>query len=200
MPALQTRQGRARLAAAGLRFASVSLPKQQRETRIVKDMPAEEIAREIVAWIAGGITMETILLLAHTEADGTLAKPALEALAAALALGGELDRRPGGRRRRRPPPTRSPAAARRAFWRVTGEAFAQPRYATDAAAAEALCRAAGRRHRAGAAPPRAGRARCPAWRTAWAAASTRTPPALAVRDGAPAVDPLVLPPAHGRRC
>ncbi len=35
-------------------------------------------------------TMESILVLAHTEADGTLAKPALEALAAALALGGEL--------------------------------------------------------------------------------------------------------------
>jgi len=32
-------------------FASVSLPKQQRETRIVKDMPAAEIAREIIAWI-----------------------------------------------------------------------------------------------------------------------------------------------------
>ena len=34
--------------------------------------------------------MEPILLLAHTEADGSLAKPALEALAAALALGGEV--------------------------------------------------------------------------------------------------------------
>ena len=34
--------------------------------------------------------MESILLLAHTEADGTLAKPALEALTAALDLGGEL--------------------------------------------------------------------------------------------------------------
>lgn len=32
-------------------FASVNLPKQQRETRIVKNMPAAEIAREIVAWI-----------------------------------------------------------------------------------------------------------------------------------------------------
>ena len=30
----------------------MSLPKQQRETRIVKNMPAEEIAREIVAWMA----------------------------------------------------------------------------------------------------------------------------------------------------
>jgi len=29
----------------------VSLPKAQRETRIVKDTPAEEIAREIVAWM-----------------------------------------------------------------------------------------------------------------------------------------------------
>ena len=50
MPALQ----RAKTAAVkneGLTFASVSLPKQQRETRIVKDTPAEEIAREIVAWI-----------------------------------------------------------------------------------------------------------------------------------------------------
>ena len=34
--------------------------------------------------------MESILLLAHTEADGALAKPALEALTAALALDGEL--------------------------------------------------------------------------------------------------------------
>jgi electron transfer flavoprotein beta subunit len=29
----------------------VNLPKQQRATRIVKDLAAEEIAREIVAWI-----------------------------------------------------------------------------------------------------------------------------------------------------
>jgi len=34
--------------------------------------------------------VETILLLAHTEPDGTLAKPALECLTAALALGGPL--------------------------------------------------------------------------------------------------------------
>jgi electron transfer flavoprotein beta subunit len=32
-------------------FASVTLPKQQRETRLVKNMPAAEIAQEIVAWI-----------------------------------------------------------------------------------------------------------------------------------------------------
>jgi len=50
MPALQ----RARptpLPGAGLCFASVSLPKQQRETRIVKDLAPAEIAREIVAWV-----------------------------------------------------------------------------------------------------------------------------------------------------
>ncbi len=50
MPALQ----RAKAASAvdtGLRFVSVSLPKQQRQTRIEKDMTPEEIAREIVAWI-----------------------------------------------------------------------------------------------------------------------------------------------------
>jgi electron transfer flavoprotein beta subunit len=50
MPALQ-RAKAASVANTGLSHASVSLPKQQRETRVVKNMPAEEIAREIVAWI-----------------------------------------------------------------------------------------------------------------------------------------------------
>ncbi len=49
-PALQ-RAKAAPVDNAGFTFASVSLPKQQRETRIVKNAPAEEIAREIVAWI-----------------------------------------------------------------------------------------------------------------------------------------------------
>jgi electron transfer flavoprotein alpha subunit len=90
--------------------------------------------------------MESILLLVHTEADGTLAKPALEALGAALgaalSLGGELtvglvggDVQPGANQI-------SGAGAKRILG-VTGEAFTQPRYATDAAAAEAICRAAG---------------------------------------------------------
>jgi electron transfer flavoprotein beta subunit len=39
------------LKAEGLTYQSVALPKQVRQTRIVKDLPAEEIAREIVAWI-----------------------------------------------------------------------------------------------------------------------------------------------------
>src|ERR1035437_2304365 len=50
MPALQ-RAKATPVANTGLSFASVSLPKQQRQTRIVKNMPVEEIAREIVAWI-----------------------------------------------------------------------------------------------------------------------------------------------------
>ena len=50
MPALQ-RAKAAAVSSAGLCFQSVSLPAQRRETRIVKNMPAEEIAREIVAWI-----------------------------------------------------------------------------------------------------------------------------------------------------
>jgi electron transfer flavoprotein beta subunit len=53
MPALQ-RAKPAGVKNEGLKFVSVSLPKQQRETRIVKDTPAEEIAREIVAWIQEG--------------------------------------------------------------------------------------------------------------------------------------------------
>lgn len=50
MPALQKAQPAA-VKSEGLSFTSVTLPKQQRETRIVKDTPAEEIAREIVAWL-----------------------------------------------------------------------------------------------------------------------------------------------------
>jgi electron transfer flavoprotein beta subunit len=50
MPALQ-RAVAARITPDGLRYASVVTPKQQRETRIVKDMPADQIAIEIVQWI-----------------------------------------------------------------------------------------------------------------------------------------------------
>ena len=50
MPALQ-RAKTASVASAGLCYQSVALPAQRRETRIVKNRPAEEIAREIVAWI-----------------------------------------------------------------------------------------------------------------------------------------------------
>jgi electron transfer flavoprotein beta subunit len=50
MPALQ-RAKAATLAKDGLKYLSASPPKQQRQTRIVKDLPAEEIALEIVEWI-----------------------------------------------------------------------------------------------------------------------------------------------------
>lgn len=52
MPALQKAQP-APVGAAGVSYLSVELPKQRRETRIVKDMSADEIAREIVDWIKG---------------------------------------------------------------------------------------------------------------------------------------------------
>jgi electron transfer flavoprotein beta subunit len=50
MPALQKAKP-TKLAAAGLSFTSVSLPKQLRETKIVKDKSADEVAQEVVAWI-----------------------------------------------------------------------------------------------------------------------------------------------------
>jgi electron transfer flavoprotein beta subunit len=52
MPALQKAKPAA-VGAAGVTFASVTLPKQQRETRLVRDVPVDEIAREIVEWIRG---------------------------------------------------------------------------------------------------------------------------------------------------
>ena len=86
--------------------------------------------------------METILLLAHTEPDGALAKPALECLTAALALGGPLTIGLVGARVEAAASQIAGCGAAR-FLAVTGEPFAEARYSTDAAAAEALCRAAG---------------------------------------------------------
>jgi electron transfer flavoprotein beta subunit len=50
MPALQKAKP-VKLAAEGVSFASVSLPRQLRETRIVKDKSPDEVAQEIYAWI-----------------------------------------------------------------------------------------------------------------------------------------------------
>ena len=50
MPALQKAKP-VKLAGESLTFKSVSLPKQLRETKIVKDKSADDIAREIVEWI-----------------------------------------------------------------------------------------------------------------------------------------------------
>ncbi len=88
--------------------------------------------------------METILCLLHTESDGRLGQPALEALASArkiacLAPGapftvGIIGENPQ-------PAADSIAGCGGRFLAVSGPDFAQGRYATDAAAAEALCRA-----------------------------------------------------------
>lgn len=52
MPALQKAKS-AQIGTGGASFAKVELPQQRRKTRIVKDLPAKEIAREIVDWIKG---------------------------------------------------------------------------------------------------------------------------------------------------
>jgi electron transfer flavoprotein beta subunit len=50
MPALQKAKT-ASLAANGLNYISVALPKQQRITRVVKDLTPDQIASELVEWI-----------------------------------------------------------------------------------------------------------------------------------------------------
>lgn len=52
MPALQ-KAAAVKFGGEGLAFTEACLPKVLRETRIVKDMPASEIAREIAEWIKG---------------------------------------------------------------------------------------------------------------------------------------------------
>jgi electron transfer flavoprotein alpha subunit len=85
--------------------------------------------------------VENILVLAHTEADGSLGKAGLEALATALSLGGPLAVGLVGASTAAAANQIASCGAVR-FLAVTGDAFTQPRYSTDAAAAEALCRAA----------------------------------------------------------
>jgi electron transfer flavoprotein beta subunit len=50
MPALQKAKA-AKLDANGLRYVSVGLPKQQRETRVEKNMTPDQVAAELVEWI-----------------------------------------------------------------------------------------------------------------------------------------------------
>ena len=50
MPALQKARP-AKTTAEGAAFLNVTLPKQMRETKIVKDMSADDVARDIAAWI-----------------------------------------------------------------------------------------------------------------------------------------------------
>jgi electron transfer flavoprotein alpha subunit len=90
--------------------------------------------------------MESLLCLLFTETDGSLGKSALETVSAAKELAGKL---PGsvlsiglmGENVQKAADTLANCGATR-FLAVAGSEFAQPRYASDAAAAEALCRAA----------------------------------------------------------
>jgi electron transfer flavoprotein alpha subunit len=88
---------------------------------------------------------ETLLVLCHVE-DGTLAKAALEALGAAIevsaSLGAPLTLGLVGSGARRAADRVAACGAARTLV-ADGDAFAQARYATDAAAAEAIARAAG---------------------------------------------------------
>lgn len=89
--------------------------------------------------------METILFLSHTESDGTLPKMALEALGAAkelaTSLGAKLVAGVFGENTK-PAGAQLAGAGDRAL-SVSGADFAQARYASDVAAAEALARACG---------------------------------------------------------
>ena len=90
--------------------------------------------------------METILFLAHTEPDGSLATPAMEALGAAKELADGLGGATliaglvGGETQKAAGQIAHSGVAR--FLGVSGKEFTQARYASDAAAAEALCKAA----------------------------------------------------------
>ncbi len=50
MPALQKAKS-TKIGTEGTKYLSMALPRQTRDTRVVKNMPPEEIAREIVDWI-----------------------------------------------------------------------------------------------------------------------------------------------------
>lgn len=103
---------------------------------------------------------ETVLCVGYTEDDGTLARPALQALTSAVAIadatGGTLAVGLVGGRIGEAAPQLAGITGR--VLGVEGEAFAQPRAATDAAAAEALARATGATILVSAATPRGHRA------------------------------------------
>lgn len=90
--------------------------------------------------------MEKVLFLANTEVDGALGKSALEALGAAVelseSLNGTLTAGIFGAHTNAAAHSIANCGAER-FITVTGDEFGQARYATDAAACEALVRASG---------------------------------------------------------
>ncbi len=83
-----------------------------------------------------------ILFLAHSEADGTLGKAACEALGAAKALGGELIVGLYGAEVQKAADQVAGCGAAK-FLGVAGPDFATARYGSDAAACEAIAKAAG---------------------------------------------------------
>jgi electron transfer flavoprotein alpha subunit len=85
--------------------------------------------------------METVLVLMHVEADGSLAKSALEALGAAKSLGGTFVVGLIGANVQ-PAANAIAGCGAAKFLGVSGTEFSQARYGTDGAAAEAVCRAA----------------------------------------------------------
>lgn len=90
--------------------------------------------------------MDTVFFLAHTEADGSLSKASLEALTAAKTLAGGLGAPLGlglfGADVTAAAKTVAGCGAASVHG-VSGEAFAVARYASDAAAMAALCKAGG---------------------------------------------------------
>src|ERR1700687_3119995 len=90
--------------------------------------------------------MESILFLSNTEADGTLAKAALETLTAAMEFSKQAQAiLVVGLFGSSVQPTTNAIASCGAqrYLAVEGVDFSQARYASDAAAGEALCRASG---------------------------------------------------------
>ena len=82
-----------------------------------------------------------ILFLAYTEADGSLSRSALEVLSASKSQGPFSVGLIGADTQKAANQIATCGAAK--FYAVTGEVFGPSRYSTDAAAAEAICRAAG---------------------------------------------------------
>jgi electron transfer flavoprotein alpha subunit len=88
--------------------------------------------------------MESILVLTHMDETGTvLSKASLEAVTAGLELAAQIGASLAIGVIGSAAALNGVAATRARFFAVEGEVFTQARYATDAAAAEALCRAAG---------------------------------------------------------
>jgi electron transfer flavoprotein alpha subunit len=91
--------------------------------------------------------VDTILVLLHTESDASLSKSAFEAVGAASRMGREI----GGRgfsvgivgASTRPALDRVATCGATRFFAAEHAELSQSRYATDAAAAEAVCRASG---------------------------------------------------------